>query len=57
MNGVSEQEFMRRTGHRYEKRIRRYKSISEQIKMDVSKILIPHMNEPACDNDPPEKEN
>lgn len=55
MNGVSEQEIMRRTGHRCEKSVRKYKRSSEQIEMDVSKILDPPMNEPACDTDPPRK--
>lgn len=52
MNGVSEQEIMRRTGHRCEKSVRKYKRSSEQIEMDVSKILDPPMNEAACDTDP-----
>eukprot|EP00105_Crassostrea_gigas_P007334 XP_011421538.1 PREDICTED: uncharacterized protein KIAA1958-like [Crassostrea gigas] len=57
MNGVSEQEIMRRTGHRCEKSVKKYKRSSEQIEMDVSKILDPPMNEPACDTDPPRKKN
>lgn len=46
---------MRCTGHRCEKSVRKYKRSSEQIEMDVSKILDPPMNELACDTDPPRK--
>lgn len=41
MSGVSEQEIMRRTGHRSEKSVRKYKRSSEQMEVEVSKILDP----------------
>ena len=41
MSGISEQEIMRRTGHRSEKSVRKYKRSSEQMEVEVSKILDP----------------
>lgn len=55
MNGVSEQEIMRRTGHRSEKSVRKYKRSSEHMEMEVSKILDPPVNEPDRNIGPPSK--
>ncbi|XP_061195452.1 uncharacterized protein LOC133203697 [Saccostrea echinata] len=48
ISGVSEQEIMRRTGHRSEKSVRKYKRSSEQIDVAVSKILDPPQNKSVC---------
>lgn len=55
MNGVSEQNTMRGTGHRSEKSVRKYKGSSEQIEMDVSKMLDPPIHKPACYIEHPRK--
>lgn len=46
MAGVDEQEIMRRTGHRSEKSVRKYKVASNEIQKRVAAVL-----------DPPSKEN
>ena len=41
MSGVDEQEIMKRTVHRSEKAVRKYKRSSDEISENVSNILIP----------------
>ena len=59
MSGISEQEIMRRTGHRSEKSVRKYKRSSEQMEVEVSKILDPPQINSVCvkseDVEPPPK--
>jgi hypothetical protein len=59
MSGISEQEIMRRTGHRSAKSVRKYKRSSEQMEVEVSKILDPPQIKSVCvkseDVEPPPK--
>ena len=42
--GVAEQEIMKRTGHRSEKSVRKYKRSSDEISENVSNVLNPPSN-------------
>jgi hypothetical protein len=48
MNGISEQEIMQHTDHRSDTSDRKYKGSSEQLKVEVPKIVKPHQIKSVC---------